>query len=146
MASRCGVEVALIEQLLGGLDDRGHDPGLADDASGRAHGATAGASGDLANLERELRRAGERVAALVHRRRAGVSRLTVPGDPVALDSERSEDDAEREPERLEHRPLLDVELEVGGRRVELRARVERRVEIDAVRGERIGEACCRRDR
>ena len=64
------VEVALVEQLLGGLDDRGDDPRLADDAARRAHRAVADLGGDLADLERELRRAGERVAALVHRRRA----------------------------------------------------------------------------
>ena len=74
---------------------------------------------DVADLERELRRAGERVAALVHRRRAGVRRLAAPRDAVALDAERAEHDAERQIERLEHRPLLDVQLEVGGGGVEL---------------------------
>ena len=66
--------------------------------------------------------------------------LAAPRDPVALDAERAEDDAEREAERLEHWALLDVELEVRGRGVELRPRVERAVEIDAVRGERVREA------
>ena len=56
---------------------------------------------------------------------------------MALDAERPEDDAERQVERLEHGALLDVQLEVGGGRVELRAGVERRVEVDAVRGERV---------
>ena len=35
--------------------------------------------------------------------------------------------------RLEHRPLLDVQLEIGGGVLELRARLERAVEVDAVR-------------
>ena len=70
---------------------------------------------DRPDLERELRRAGERVAALVHRRRAGVRRLAAPRDEVALDAERAEHDAERQVERLEHRALLDVQLEIRGR-------------------------------
>ena len=75
--------------------------------------------GDLADLERELGRAGERVAALVHRRRAGVRGLAAPRDARALDAERAEHDAERQVERLEHRALLDVQLEVGGGVLEL---------------------------
>ena len=89
------------------------------------HRAVADPRGDLAQLERELGGAGERVAPLVHRRRAGVRRLAAPGDPVALDAERAEHRAERQVQRLEHRPLLDVQLEVGGRVLELRARLER---------------------
>ena len=107
-------------------------PGFVDDAAARADRAVAGPRRDLAQLERELRRAGERVAALVHRRRARVRRLAAPGDPVALDAERAEHGPERQPERLEHRPLLDVQLEVGRRVLELRARLERAVELDAV--------------
>ena len=75
---------------------------------------------DLAELELELRGAGERVAALVHRRRAGVRGLAAERDEVALDAEGAEHDAERQVERLEHRPLLDVELEVRRRVLELR--------------------------
>ena len=116
------VEVALVEQLLGRLDDRGDDPRLADDAAGRAHRAAADLRRDRPDLERELRRAGERVAPLVHRRRAGVRRLAAPRDLVALDAERPEHDAEREVHRLEHRPLLDVQLEIRGGVLELRAR------------------------
>ena len=86
----------------------------------------------VADLERELGGAGERVPALVHRRRAGVGRLAVPRDPRALDAERAEHDAERKIERLEHRALLDVQLEVGAGAGELRARLERAVELDAV--------------
>src|SRR5581483_10374746 len=89
------------------------------------------------NLELELRRAGERVAALVHRRRAGVRGLAPERDSVALDAEGAEYDAERKTERLEHRPLLDVELEVGGGGPELRAGFQRPVELDAVLAERV---------
>ena len=38
--------------------------------------------------------------------------LAAERDLVALDAERSQDDAERQVERLEDRPLLDVQLEV----------------------------------
>src|SRR5262245_17797981 len=60
-------EVALVEELLGRLNDGGDDPGSAHDATGRANGATAHAPCDLPDLERELGRACERVASLVHR-------------------------------------------------------------------------------
>ena len=89
-------------------------PGLRDDAARRADRAVPDLGRDLADVERELRGAGERVAALVHRRRAGVRRLAAPGEARALDPERPEHDAERDVHRLEHRALLDVELEVRG--------------------------------
>ncbi len=54
---------------------------------------------DLADLELQLRGAGERVAALVHRRRARVRRLAAPRDAMALDAERAEHDAERQVHR-----------------------------------------------
>ena len=62
-----------------------------------------------------------------------MGRLALPRDQVPLDAEGAEDDPEREVHGLEHRALLDVELEVGDRAVELAARVERAVEVDAVR-------------
>ena len=74
---------------------------------------------------------------LVHRRRAGVRRLTGPGDPVPLDAERAEDGAQRQVEPFQHRPLLDVQLEIGGGVLELAARLGRAVEVDAVRCERL---------
>ena len=128
----------LVEQALGGLDDRGDDAGLRDDAAHRADRAAARPLGDLADLELELRRAGERVAPGVHRRRAGVRGLAAEGDLVALDAEGAEDDAEREVERLEHRALLDVQLEVGGGVLEMLAS-SCLVEVDAVLGEHVGE-------
>ena len=44
-----------------------------------------------------------------------------------------------EVQRLEHRALLDVELEVGRRALELGVRLERTVEVDAVRADRVGQ-------
>ena len=114
-------------------------PGLRDDAAHRADRAAADAGGDLAQLELELRGAGERVAPLVHRGRARVRRLAAPRDAMALDAERPEHDAEREVHALEHRPLLDVQLEVGGGVLELTRRLGRAVEVDPVRSDRIGQ-------
>ena len=65
--------------------------------------------------------AGERIAALIHRRRPCVSGLAALGDPVALDAERAEHKLERYVHRLEHGALLDVQLEVGRRVLELGA-------------------------
>src|SRR6266508_370369 len=124
-SERLGVQVPLVEQALGRLDDRGDDAGLRDDAAHRAHGSASHTGRDLTDLELEPRSAGERVAAGVHRRRPCMSGLTAEGDLVALDPEGAEDDTERQVERLEHRPLLDVQLDVGGRVLELLPRLER---------------------
>jgi hypothetical protein len=123
----------LVEELLGGLHDGGDDARFADDAARSAHGAVTHALRNHADLERELRCAGERIAAFVHRRRARVCCLAVPRDAMPLDAVGAEDDAEWQIERLEDGTLLDVQLEVGGRRAELAARVDGRVELDAVR-------------
>ena len=103
-ASVAGFEVALVEQLLGRLDHRRDDAGLADDAARRANRSATGPLGDVAQLERELRRAGERVVPRVHRRRAGVCGLALPGDEMALDAERPEHDSEWQVQRLETGP------------------------------------------
>ena len=92
-----------------------------------------------AELQRQLRRPGERVTPRVHRRRPGVRGLALPGDEVALDAERAQNDAERQVKRLEHGALLDVQLEVGGCVLELAPGLERAVEVDAVLGERVGQ-------
>ena len=61
--------------------------------------------------------------------------LTAPRDAMALHAERSLDDAERNAERLENRPLLDVEFEVRGRGLELLARIEGAGEVHSMCGE-----------
>ena len=137
---RPGVEVTLVEHLLRRLDDRRDDARLADDAARPCRRRRRRSLGDVPNLERELGGAGERIAPRVHRRRAGVRGLAGPGDVVALDAERAQHDADRQIQRLEHRALLDVQLEVGGGVLQLRARVDRAVEVDAVLGERVGQA------
>ena len=124
--------MTLVEEALRCLDDRRDDAGLRDDAAHRADGTLPRALCDLADLELESRSAGECIATLVHRCRAGVGCLAPEGDLVAFDPERSQNDAERQIERLEHRPLLDVKLEVSSCARELAVRVERRVEVDTV--------------
>src|SRR2546429_7574352 len=113
----------LVEQALGSLHDRGDDPRFRHNAANGADGAVADPFRDLADLELELRGAGERVAPLLHRRRARVGSLPAEGDLVPLDAEGAEDDPERQVERLEHRPLLDVELEIRSSIDELAARL-----------------------
>src|SRR5262245_55974576 len=105
-------QVALVEELLGRLDDRGHDARPAADATRGAHRAAARAARDLADLEGELGRACERVAPFVHRRRSRVGGLAAPRDAMALDAERPEDDPQWKAEALEDGALLDVQLEV----------------------------------
>ena len=104
------------------------------------------ARGVVAPRQRAARGGEEGVAAQVHRRRAGVRVRAGEAHRVALDAERAEHDAEREVELLEHRPLLDVQLEVGERALEPRARLAHAVEVDAVGGERVRAARCRRGR
>ena len=65
--------------------------------------------------------------------------LAPPRDPVPLDAEGAEHRAERQVHRLEHRALLDVQLEIGRRMLELRARLQGAVEVDAVLAERVGQ-------
>ena len=113
-------------------------PGFVDDAARRAHGAAADLGRDLADVERELRGAGERVAALVHRRRAGVRRLAAPGERASARRRTCPSTTPSgQVHRLEHRPLLDVQLEVRRGVRELRARAERAVEVDAVLAQRV---------
>ena len=139
LRERRRVEIALVEEAFRRLDDRGDDARLRHDAAHRADRALAGSPRDLADLELELGGARERVAALRHRRRAGVRGLALPRDPRPLDPERPEHDAERQVHRLEHRPLLDVQLEVSECALELLPCIQRPVEVDAVRGDCVGK-------
>jgi hypothetical protein len=66
-----------------------------------------------------------------------VRRLAAKRDLVTLDAERPDHGPERESERLEHRPLLDVELEVGGGALELSSTFPCPVELDAVLGQSV---------
>ena len=63
--------------------------------------------------------------------------LAAEGDLVPFHAEGAEHDAEREVQRLEHRALLDVELEIGGGVFELVSGFEGGVEVDAMARERV---------
>ena len=108
-----GVEMTLVEELLGRLDDRGDDSGLADDAARRAHGTVA----RRAAMSRISSASFAAPASASRRWSVGVdpawASLAAPGDPVPLDAEGAEHDPEGQIERFEDRPLLDVELEVA---------------------------------
>ena len=122
------------QHAVEGRDDAGadlHDPGR------RPHVVAAG--GVLAQGQRAAGGGQEGVAAHLHRRRAGVGVQAGEAHGVALDAEGAQHGAQRLVDRLEHRALLDVQLEVGGRALERRARVERRVEVDAVLAQRVGQ-------
>src|SRR5437870_4064189 len=58
---------------------------------------------------------------------------------VPLDAERPQHDAEWEIHRLEYRPLLDVELQIGGRALQFATRFQGGVEIDVEARDRIGQ-------
>ena len=69
-------------------------------------------------------------------------RLADEPQHVPLDAERAEHDAGRLVHRLEHRALLDVQLEVRARvdRLERAVRVAHAIELDAVLAQRIDQA------
>ena len=147
-ASTSGVEVALVEQQRRLAGDRRDDARL---GVGRARGGDAAvADRGVAHREREARRGEERVAPVRHRRRAGVRGLAAEDHAVALDADRAEHGADRQPEALEHRPLLDVQLEVGAHvaqaplgtptRGRARRRARRRRPRGASRSRRAGRA------
>src|SRR5213593_1609355 len=69
-------------------------------------------------------------------------RLTGEAEHVPLDAERPEHDAGRLVHRFEHRPLLDVQLEIraGGNGLQLAMRIEHAVERDSILRECVDEA------
>ena len=114
LRERAGVEVALVDEQRRPARNGGDDAGLAARVADRADAAVT--TCDLAELEREARRGQERVAAPVDRRRARVGGLPVEDETVPLHPDGAEHRADREALGLEHRPLLDVQLEVGALR------------------------------
>ena len=131
------VEVTLVEGHLHLCGYRRRDSARRFEHADRRDAAIA--QGDLPPLEREAGHARDGIAAHRHRRRANVGSLTSECDDVPLDPEGAENRAQREFETLEHRPLLDVEFEVGGYVAQPVACSERSINVDAVRGQRIGQ-------
>ncbi len=133
-----GIEMPLVEQQRRLAGDRGHDAGLRVGPARGRHAAVPDRR--VAHREREARRGEERVAAMRHRRRAGMRGLTAEDHAVALDADRAEDRPDGQAEPLEHRALLDVQLEVGAHVSQAAARGRRAVELDAVLGDDVLEA------
>ena len=65
--------------------------------------------------------------------------LAGEADDMALDAVGPEHDRQGQVEALEHRALLDVQLQVGGRAGELPAGVSRALEVDSVLGQHVGQ-------
>ena len=133
-----GVEVALVEQHLRLPRDGGHDARLAGRAAGRADAALV-PHADLADRQRGLGGGEEGVLPQVHRGGAGVGRAPGEDRDAALDPERPEHGRGRLLLALEHRALLDVQLEVRARPLQLRARLVHLGEVDVVAGDDVLE-------
>ena len=78
----------------------------------------------LAHAEHEGRGPEGRVAARVHRGRPGMPRLALEHDAERGRADDPRDDADVDAGAVEHRALLDVELEVAGERGRVAARGE----------------------
>ena len=130
---RLGVEVALVDDDLADRRDRRHDAARRLDRADGRHAA--GIERDAPAFEHEARRRCHGVAPHVHRRRPHVRSLAAEAHDVALHAVGPEHGRQGQPEALEHGPLLDVQLEIGGRVRHLAARVARPLEVDAVLGE-----------
>ena len=120
---RLAVQVPLVDHQLADRRHRGDDASRRRDRADRRD--TPRRLGDAPCLEHEARRRGHRVAPHVHGRRSDVGALAAEADDVALDAVRPEYDRQGQVEALEHRALLDVQLQVGGGTGELPARVSR---------------------
>ena len=131
------VRVALIDRQLHGLGDDGRHSGRGHQPPGRELGVRLARR--VAQLEQQPRRGAQRLPALLHRRRAGVGRLAVEADHVALDADRPVDHRQRQAEVLEHGPLLDVELDVAEDAVQARAGLAHPVQPHAVGGQHLRE-------
>ena len=94
----------------------------------------------VAHGEREARRGEKGIAPVGHGRRAGVRRLAAEDHAVALDADRAEHGSDGHAEALEHRPLLDVQLEIGAHVAQPALGCRRAVELDAVLADDVLEA------
>ena len=131
------VEVPLIELHLGTAGDGGDNPGSRVHPPDRAHSAVRDRA--LAYLERRPGRSGQRILAQAHRRRAGVRGLSDERHEVSLDAHRSTHRAGQAAAVEQHRPLLDVKLEVGHGSPQPLNGGGRIVEVDSTFGETVNQ-------
>ena len=144
LPQRLGLERPLVEGDLAHARHRGHDRRLHRHGADRADHPGLGrrvAPGDLAAGQGGFGGGEEGVAAHRNRRRAGVRGLSDEPQDVALHAVGADDRAGGSAHRLEHRALLDVQLEVGARAalVERPARLGHAVDVHAVLGQRVGQ-------
>ena len=128
------VEVSLVERDPAFLHHARHDSGPGRAGADRADPGAA-AAGDLVDLGGHPGRGEEGVAAAVHRRAAGMGGLAPEGDRMPLDAEGAEHRPQRQIEVEEHRPLLDVEFQVGRGGGEFPPAVLDLLEVDADLGQ-----------
>lgn len=129
----CGVQMALIEGDAAFFDDAGDDAGFGDARANRANAAVT--RGDGINFLGHFSSGEKCVLTAVHGCAAGVRRLALKSDGVALDTVGSEDGAEGQIQVKQNGALLDVEFEVGGGVVEFAVAIFDTIEIDSVFGE-----------
>ena len=95
---------------------------------------------DLSNRQRCLGGGGKAVSAHRHRRGPGMRRLAGEDADVALDAAGSQHGGRGLAAALQHRSLLDVQLEVGARAPQPGARLARALELYAVARDDVLEA------
>ncbi len=134
---RAGVGVPEIDREAGTAGDGGDDAGVELD---HARGPdSAAVDGGALDRERGLGRRQAGVPADVHRRGSRVRRLAGEGQQLALDAGAAGDRGARQSLGLEHRALLDVQLQVAAEALQAPAGLERPLEGDAVVREHLAD-------
>src|SRR5829696_8227671 len=136
VGEHAGVQGALVQRHLAPPVER------SDDARSNVHGTDSAAHvvpsrRVVPKLDGRAGRRDKGVPAHVHRRRAGVGVLPRKAHCVPLDPERPEHHSQRQVHALQHRTLLDVQLQVSDGVSELLVRLVHSVELDPVLGQRI---------
>jgi hypothetical protein len=132
-----GLGVAQVDHELGFPGNGGGDVGLLAQDAGRAHAAVA--PGDLLDGQRGGGGGQAGVAAQVHRCGAGVGGLAGEAEAVALVADRPAHRGDGDALGLQHRALLDVELQVGAQPLAASLRLADAVEVDAVLGDHLAQ-------
>ena len=101
------VKVALPGMTLGAPGSTSIDPTVADQALVRA------SHGTVLDRQDHLGRRRQRILAQRHRHGAGMAGMAGDRDPKPAGTVDRGDDADRQLELLEHRPLLDMDLDIA---------------------------------
>ena len=133
------IEVTLVERQFATAHDGGDDAGEGLEAADSANGVGV-LAGNGADFEGQFGGGSQSVPAKLHRRRAGVRFLPLKSDGVTLDALGTGDYPQRKAQAFEHRPLFDVEFEIGGDVGSLAGGFGKTVDRDAAAGERVFES------